>query len=123
MTVNELHQICNNLMFEQNSNTDYQFAFINVLNLVLAENFTANNVLRKQKGLEMFETIPAVASFDDVLSYEERLLKNVIPYGCCYWLYLEDDASIADRYKLQYDMAKQTLNNAVYVDIEDYYGD
>ena len=71
----------------------------------------------------MFETIPAVASFDDVLSYEERLLKNVIPYGCCYWLYLEDDASIADRYKLQYDMARQTLNNAVYVDIEDYYGD
>ena len=56
MTVNELHQICNNLMFEQNSNTDYQFAFINVLNLVLAENFTANNVLRKQKGLDMFET-------------------------------------------------------------------
>lgn len=100
---------------------DYTDAFIPVLNIILAETFDVNNSIRVYKELAELTTIPTVTATTDTMTYEDEILRRVIPYGIAGTLYQEDNASLAAQYMNKYDYARMNAYKAAYVEITDYY--
>lgn len=116
MTAEQLFNASVSLMFgEAADRSDYQPFYLDVLNILIAENFDINNSLRIQKKSEPLEEIPYISDLTDELTYEDIFNRQILPYGLAGYLYMEDDPGIATEYKNKYEYERQRVGKAEYV--------
>lgn len=84
------------------------------INLVLAETFEVNNRIRLSKGMEELPAIPALASLDDAVPYEEELAGLALPLGLACRLYADaDNNAMLSLYKQEYAFAVNAADRCV----------
>lgn len=62
-----------------------------LINSMLGDLFSINNMLREEAGKERLVEIPAVVSLDEQLPYEEKLVRGCMPYGLAQRIVYDDD--------------------------------
>ena len=89
---------------------------IEVLNVLLADCFSAEQNSREAEGKELLTEIPRVTSLQDEVHYNAMMLRYVLPYGI-EWKYAEQnlDQVRAAQYKAMYDDTKQIAGGAVWL--------
>lgn len=107
MTVRELYEQAKSLMFEKKSSRDYDNYYMPWLNTLLSEVFEINNQLRLFNGKEALTSIPMVSAETDELTYEDKILREVLPYGLAANFYIDDDVS-------KYDILHTYYQNSLY---------
>jgi len=92
------------LMFSESSDkADYNNLFYPLLNIVLAECFEKNNILRRINGKAELTEIPFITNGDDEIIYEDVMTRAIIPHGIAANLYSEDDENgITNVYREKY---------------------
>ena len=92
MDGNELLKRAMALYAETDTNDeDVKALSVPYINMVLAETFDVNNRMRDYAGKEPLESIPEIASLDDTIQYEDKLVKLALPYGLASKLYFDED--------------------------------
>ena len=92
MDGNELLKRAMALYAETDTNDEDSKALaVPYINMVLAETFDVNNRMREYAGKEPLESIPEIASLDDTIQYEDKLVKLALPYGLASKLYFDED--------------------------------
>ena len=92
MDGNELLKRAMALYAETDTNDeDVKALSVPYINMVLAETFDVNNRMREYAGKEPMESIPEIASLDDTIQYEDKLVKLALPYGLASKLYFDED--------------------------------
>lgn len=92
MDGNELLKRAMALYAETDTNDeDVKALSVPYINMVLAETFDVNNRMREYVGKEPMESIPEIASLDDTIQYEDKLVKLALPYGLASKLYFDED--------------------------------
>ena len=92
MDGNELLKRAMALYAETDTNDeDVKALSVPYINMVLAETFDVNNRMREYAGKEPLESIPEIASLDDTIQYEDKLVKLALPYGLASKLYFDED--------------------------------
>ena len=62
-----------------------------LLNLLLPELFDINNSILQAEGIDKLKVIPQLENLDDEIPYDERLLRNALPYGLAAKLVYDDN--------------------------------
>ena len=92
MDGNELLKRAMALYAETDTNDeDVKALSVPYINMVLAETFDVNNRMREYAGKEPMESIPEIASLDEAIQYEDKLVKLALPYGLASKLYFDED--------------------------------
>lgn len=108
------------LMFgTEEDKVDYLPLFLNILNLLLAENFDTNNALRELGGKEALLEVPEIKDILDDVPYEDIFTRNILPYGCAGYIYTDDDKNVGTEYKNKYEAERARLLKTAYMDIGD----
>ena len=109
------------LMFsEVSEKSDFEKIFYPTLNIILAECFEKNNILRRKKGLEVLTFIPEVSRAEDEIGYEEIMLRSIVPYGVAANLYCEEDENgITNVYREKYMMMLAEIGMAEFTEVEE----
>ena len=93
MTVNQLFKTVLSLMFcPLKDGDEYKEAFLNILNMKLAECFMINNALREFKEKDALKSAQRVEDFSSMLEYEDEII-NALPYGISAILLVDDDTT------------------------------
>lgn len=89
---------------------------IEVLNVLLADCFEAEQNSREAEGKELLTEIPVVHTLSDEVHYNPMMLRYVLPYGI-EWKYAEQnlDAERALRYQAMYEDAKHRAGGGVWL--------
>lgn len=101
---------------DESDREDYAVFWNDVLNLLLAETFDLNNALRASVGKPRLTEIPRVTTLDDEISYEQKIVRAVLPLGGAAYLFLEDEPQIAGYYAELYQNMKDGIGGAQYSD-------
>jgi len=110
------------LMFgEEADRIDYQPFYINILNILIAENYHANQTLRRMRGKEEMEAIPYISNIEDDLDYEDEFTRQILPYGVAGYIYTDDDKSMGSEYKNKYEYEKNKILAVKYEEVKDVY--
>ena len=109
------------LMFcDQKDKHDYESAFYPILNMITAECFDENNILRRRKTLEPLDEMPYAAEPTDDIPYEEEMTRKIMPYGIAANLYCEDDENgITNVYREKYMLMKNEIGYAEFTEAEE----
>ena len=90
--------------------------------IVLAELWDINNRLREEKDLPPLEDIPCVGSFEDVIPYEEEIVRRDLILGLvCRLSADEEDSSLHNFYSAEYALAKREHRDRTELIVEDFY--
>ena len=89
---------------------------IEVLNVLLADCYQAEQNSREAEGKELLTEIPRVTSLQDDVTYNHMMLRYVLPYGI-EWKYAEQnlDMDRALRYQAMYEDAKHRAGGSVWL--------
>lgn len=123
MTVSELMSNALALMSENLSNGAFfnDFALQDV-NLLLADLFELENSLREEE--DKLTAIPTVTTFNDNLTYNDIVVRLIMPFGLARLFLLADDEYIkACGFEAKYEELKKKYMQAVFVTINDVYKD
>ncbi len=109
------------LMFsEKKDKSDYEGMYYPILNMIIAECFRENNILRRKKQLEPLEEMPYAAEPADEIPYEEEMVRKIMPYGIAANLYSEDDENgITNVYREKYMLMKNEIGYAEFTEAEE----
>ena len=78
MTVNQLFKTVLSLMFcPLKDGDEYKEAFLNILNMKLAECFMINNALREFKEKDALKSAQRVEDFSSMLEYEDEINRSL----------------------------------------------
>ena len=113
------------LMGERRETSEsYKEQFIPVLNIITVDCFSINNGLRVKRDKDILKEAPAYSDMQDILVYEDDLIRNVMTYGIASRLTIDDgepnktgflEQNYASRYNL--------LTSANYEPMVDYYSE
>ncbi len=109
-------------MFSPEGEQRYSELFIPTLNMCLQDTFIYNNAIRTNNGAEPLEEVPKIASLEDDVPYEERLLGSVLPYGVAGAMLFEDNPGLAAVYRNRYEYERTQPTFAQFEAVEDVYG-
>lgn len=110
------------LMFgEEADRADYQPFYINILNILVAETYYANQTLRRMRGKAEMTSIPYISNMSDDLEYEDEFTRQILPYGIAGYIYTDDDKSLGSEYKNKYEYEKNKILATTYEDVTDVY--
>lgn len=110
------------LMFgEEADRVDYKPFYINILNILIAENYYANQSLRRMRGKEEMTSIPYITDMEEELEYEDEFTRQILPYGVAGYIYTDDDKSMGSEYKNKYEYEKNKILAVKYEDVKDVY--
>lgn len=122
MKVQDIFYTAVTLMFgEEADRIDYKPFYINILNILIAENYHANQTLRRMRGKEEMTAIPYIVSMEDDLDYEDEFTRQILPYGVAGYIYTDDDKSMGSEYKNKYEYEKNKILAAKYEEVKDVY--
>lgn len=121
MTVKELYELAKAMMFEKSTSRDYDNYYIPWINVLLSENFDINNSLLRAIGEEPLDDIPTVSLDTDVLPYEDRICREVLPYGLAAHFFIDDDLSKYDIFNTKYENARMAYMKGRTVSLTDVY--
>jgi hypothetical protein len=108
------------LMFgEEADRVDYKPFYINILNILIAENYYANQSLRRMRGKEEMTSIPYITDMEEELEYEDEFTRQILPYGIAGYIYTDDDKSMGSEYKNKYEYEKNKILAVKYEDVTD----
>ena len=109
------------LMFsDQKDKSNYESMFCPILNLITAECFTVNNILRRRNELEPLTEIPFAEDLEDDIPYEDEMLRKIMPYGIAAQLYSEDDENgITNVYREKYMQMLLEIGYAEFMEAEE----
>ena len=123
MTGMELLRNAIALMHEEDT-SPYEAVAIPMINLVLAECFEAENMLRLRAGKSERTEIPEITSLAETIDYESSLLRRALILGVCCRIYVDEDNNpILQMYKQEYAMALDDASVSVDGVIRDVYAD
>lgn len=92
MTAKEVYSTALALLFEtEESAGDYNAYALPLLNLLLPELFDINNSILQAEGIDKLKAIPQLENLEDEIPYDERLLRNALPYGLAAKLVYDDN--------------------------------
>jgi hypothetical protein len=123
MTAKELYESAKALMFEKKSSRDYDNYYIPWINALLSETFEINNQLRVFNGKEKLAEIPSVSTEKDELTYEDKMLREVLPYGLAANFFIDDDVSKYDILHTYYQNSLFGCIRGIETDSENVWGD
>ena len=109
------------MMFEKSTSRDYDNYYIPWVNVLLSENFDLNNSLLRAIGETPLEDIPSVSADTDVLPYEDRICREVLPYGLAAKFFIDDDLSKYDIFNTDYQNARMAYMKGRPVAMTDVY--
>lgn len=123
MTLNAIHKIALDLLFETTGNTeDYDAVAVSFATALISELFQTNNILREAKGLERETELPVVESLEDDIPFEPEICTNVFPYGLASkYIYDEGDLSLTNYFLAMYTTNTNNIIPAAVGQIEDNY--
>lgn len=121
MTVKELYELAKAMMFEKSTSRDYDNYYIPWINVLLSENFDINNSLLRSIGEEPLDEIPSVSIDTDVLPYEDRVCREILPYGLAAHFFIDDDLSKYDIFNTKYENARMAYMKGRTVAMTDVY--
>ena len=123
MTLNAIHKIALDLLFETTGNTeDYDAVAVSFATALISELFQTNNILREAKGLERLEEIPTVERLEDDIPFEVEICTNIFPYGLASkYIYDEGDLSLTNYFLAMYTTNTNNIIPAAVGQIEDNY--
>ena len=121
MTVKELYELAKAMMFEKSTSRDYDNYYIPWINVLLSENFDINNSLLRAIGEEPLDDIPTVSLDTDVLPYEDRICREILPYGLAAHFFIDDDLSKYDIFNTKYENARMAYMKGRTVAMTDVY--
>lgn len=123
MQVSKIFDSAVTLMFGVDADkADYQPYYINILNVLIAENFYHNQALRRMRGKTELEQIPYIADMTDDLDYEDEFTRQILPYGIAGYIYTDDDKGLGAEYKNKYEYERsKMIGTAHYEDVTDVY--
>jgi hypothetical protein len=121
MTVKELYELAKAMMFEKSTSRDYDNYYIPWINVLLSENFDINNSLLRSIGEEPLDEIPSVSQDTDVLPYEDRVCREILPYGLAAHFFIDDDLSKYDIFNTKYENARMAYMKGRTVAMTDVY--
>lgn len=88
--------------------TSYADTIITQINAMLADTFALNNNNRLAAGLTELSAIPVVSALGDTLTYQDNILRNVLPWGVAQQLSVGDDEfARANYFGDKYETAKR----------------
>lgn len=122
MTAQELFNltVANMGMTPSNAQTLLEIYLPN-LNTILADTFKLENNNRLYNDLPILTSMPTVTSLNDVLTYQENVVRNVVMWGVARQLALADDDVKSSTYSFQYTQGFNNESKVIHSDIEDYY--
>ena len=124
MTVLELYNTALALLNEVDTDAkDYPKLKIPYINLLLAQCFTTENWIRKSKGLEILESIPAVCKDSDVLVYDDAYTHECLPYALAAMLAVDEDRELANVYSRMYEALAEKYLKVFHEPVTDWYGE
>ena len=91
------------------------------LNTILADTFKLENNNRLYNDLTILTTIPTVNNLNDVLTYQDNVIRNVVMWGVARQLALADDDVKSSSYAFQYTQGYNNESKTINSDITDYY--
>ncbi len=99
MTAYELLATAASLFFESDlsSYTEVALPFVN---MILAECFETNNRLRRRAGKETLQTVPVLSDLKEIVPFEEKLVRQAMPYGLAAKLIYDELDSVRLNYFL-----------------------
>ena len=123
MTVKECYEQAISLIPEKpEENIEMQKFAVIWCNILLAERFCHENILRKGKNLPGIEKVPQVEFLEDEIPFDDEMVRKVFPYGMARFVFREnDDISASHEF---YQLYVNALSEAVPVfaeEIEDVY--
>lgn len=121
MTVKELYELTKAMMFEKSTSRDYDNYYIPWINVLLSENFDINNSLLRAIGETPLDDIPSVSADTDELPYEDRINREVLPYGLAAKFFIDDDLSKYDIFNTDYQNAQMAYMKGRAVAMTDAY--
>lgn len=121
MKAEELYKITKALMFEKATSKDYDNYYLDNINVILADTFNLNNVLREFKGLDPLINIPTVTKKDDEITYEPELCSRVLPNGLASRFFIDDDLSKFNIFTTYYENAKIETMRFIPSEVVDVY--
>ena len=122
MTVKELYELTKSMMFEKKTSRDYDNYYIPWINVLLSENFDINNFLLTAIGETPLDDSPSVSADTDELPYEDRINREVLPYGLAAKFFIDDDLSKYDIFNTDYQNARMKYMKGRAVAMTDVYG-
>lgn len=122
MTAQELFNltVANMGMTPSNAQTLLEIYLPN-LNTILADTFKLENNNRLYNDLPILTSMPTVTSLNDVLTYQENVIRNVVMLGVARQLALADDDVKSSSYAFQYTQGYNNESKTINSDITDYY--
>lgn len=122
MTAQELFNltVANMGMTPSNAQTLLEIYLPN-LNTILADTFKLENNNRLYNDLPILTSMPTVTSLNDILTYQENVVRNVVMWGVALQLALADDDVKSSTYSFQYTQGFNNESKVIHSDIEDYY--
>lgn len=123
MTVNELFTITAGVMGSTTENaSSYVPTLIPQVNMILAQTFNLENNNRAYYGLDLLTTIPSVSSISDILTYQDGILRRVIPWGLAQLFALSDDDIVRSQFfETRFADAVRLESKFIAQDIEDVF--
>lgn len=121
MTVKELYELTKAMMFEKKTSRDYDNYYIPWINVLLSENFDLNNSLLTAIGETPLDDIPSVSGDTDELPYEDKINREVLPYGLAAKFFIDDDLSKYDIFNTDYQNARMKYMRGRAVAMTDVY--
>ena len=92
MTVKECYEHAVSLIPEKpEENIDMQKFAVTWCNILLAETFIHENILRKGKELSEIEKVPQVEFLEDEIPFDDEMVRRVFPYGMARFVFREND--------------------------------
>ena len=121
MKADKIFDFVMGLMFSgREEKADFEAVFYPTLNVILAECFEKNNILRRKKGLQALAVIPEISRPEDEVDYEEIMLRTIIPYGTAANIYCEEDENgITNVYREKYMTMLSEIGTAEFKEAED----
>lgn len=115
MTVHDIIRIAFANEYESFENdTEAAESSIDILNLLLADCYEAEQYSREIKGDTLLTAIPVVSEMDDVVPYNDILTRTALPYGI-EWKFCEQNLDArAEQYRARYLQAKQSAGGKYY---------
>ena len=124
MTVKECYEAAVSFLPEKpEENVEMQKFMVNWCNILLAELMEYENVYRAVNGIEELLSPLTVSGKEDVIPYNERLVKKAFPYGMARWVFREnEDIAASHEYYNLYVFAAREATPLLESEVMDIYG-
>lgn len=89
ITAREVLKMSLDLLYEDT--TEYNAYVVTHFNTLIPELYETEQSIRTAKGEELLTEVPFIASLDDVIPYDERILRGAMPFGLASYIVLDDN--------------------------------